>query len=93
MFRRRRIGAAYERAPAERVADWARRNTLVLISGIFAGIAWCGVVIGAYWGMNLISTNTGEMGTEFNDGSPVGIAIKLIGSLIIFILIVKSQSK
>ena len=92
LFRRRRVGVSYELCPAEKISMWAQRNLLVLVGGSVGIFLWFLLVIFATKMMNWL--NEGSDSTEvFDDGSPTGIAIKLIGGLVVFILVISKQSK
>lgn len=92
LLRRRRIGVAYELCPAERIGLWAQRNLLVLVGGAIGVIAWFLLIIGAAGMMNWLNEGA-ESNRVFDDGSPTGVAIKLIGGCVIFVLIVTRQAK
>lgn len=94
MFSRRRIGTAYELCPAEKIGLWGQRNLLVLTGGSVGIVIWCIFVIFAAKLLNWLNEGSGGDGqVVFDDNSALGISIKLIGGLVIFILIVTRQSK
>ena len=92
LFKRRRIGVAYELCPAEKMSMWGQRNLLVLVGGTIGVVAWFLLVIGAAGMMNWLNDGA-DSNMVFDDGSPTGVAIKLIGGFVIFILIVTRQAK
>ena len=93
-FKRRRIGAAYELCPAEKFGLWAQRNLLVLIGGGIGVGLWFGLVIFAAKMLGWLGENNAVVGGGgFDDNSATGMAIKVIGGLVVFILIVTRQSK
>jgi len=91
-LRRRRVGAAYELCPAEKIGQWGLRNLLVLIGGVGGAILWFLLVIFAAGMMNWLNDGS-DSNMVFDDGSPTGVAIKLIGGAVIFILVVSRQAK
>ena len=94
MFKRRRIGVAYELYPAERVGMWAQRNILSLVGGSAGLVVWCLLVIFAAKMLNWLNEGSGGDGqVVFDDNGATGVAIKLIGGIVIFIVIVTRQSK
>ncbi|OVE77180.1 hypothetical protein BVX99_03400 [bacterium F16] len=71
---------------------WAQRNLLVLVGGAIGVVAWFLLVIFATMMMNWLNEGS-DSNMVFDDGSPTGIAVKLIGGLVVFILIVTRQAK
>ena len=94
MLKRRRIGPAYERCPAERLGEWLRRNLLVLTASFFGMALWWVAVILIVGFMNWLATG-GDPGQipPYNPDGPEFIAVRIIGGLIVFILIAKSRVK
>ena len=94
MFKRRRMGTAYELYPAERLKLWGQRNLLVLAGGSVGMVIWFLLIIFAAGVLNWLNEGgVGDGQVVFDDNSATGISIKLIGGLVIFILIVTRQSK
>lgn len=90
-LKRRRVGVSYELCPAERIGLWAQRNLLVLLGGVGCVVGWFVLVILATKMLNSINSQYDH--PPMDDGSPTGVAIKLIGGLVIFVLVVARQSK
>ena len=94
-MRRRQIGPAYERSPADKMGEWTNRNTLVLISSIAAAV---GVWFAVNWIvdglMNFLARGSDEtMANQFNSNDPVFICVKLVLCLATIFIILKSRTK
>lgn len=94
-MKRRKIGPAYERAPAEKIGEWSTRNSLTLVSGV--------VIVAIYWWLVNISVDHlfnflasgGEEGAEivYYSDHPLALAAKIIGGLLIILILVKTRTK
>jgi hypothetical protein len=94
-MKRRSIGPAYERSPADKMSEWTNRNTLVLIASLIAGILiWFAInwVVDDF--INFLATDGDEtVDKPYNSNHPACIAFKLIASLGSIFLILKSRTK
>ena len=94
MLKRRRLGLAYERCPAERVGEWLRRNMLVLIASFVGmGLWWVAVILIVSF-LNWLATggDPGEI-PPYDPDDPNFIAVRIVGGLVVFVLIAKSRAK
>ncbi len=92
---RRKIGPAYERSPFERLAEWANRNLLILISAVCVSTVFWFCVNWTIDGlMNFLATG-GDAAQEkpYSSDDPMWIIVKLVGSLLCMVIVVKSRSK
>jgi hypothetical protein len=91
-MKRRTIGPAFERSPAERFSEWARRNFLTLLSALAATAVWWFII---NWlsdrFLNFLAGK--EDDPAFSSQDPLWIAVKIIGSFILAIVICKTRAK
>ncbi len=86
-LKRRTIGPAYERCPAERLGEWTRQNTLMLIASVICVAVWWGTVTGLVYFFNWLSTDGDPAKVPpFDADAWYALLARLIGSFIIFII-------
>jgi heme/copper-type cytochrome/quinol oxidase subunit 2 len=94
-MKRRQIGPAYERSPADKMSEWTNRNTLVLISSIVAAvIIWfiIGWVVDDF--VNFLATDGDEtVEKPYSSNAPAVIAFKLVACLGSIFIILKTRTK
>ncbi len=95
MVRRRKIGPAYERSPLQKSGEWWNRNLLILVSALLAGSAFW---FGTNWvvdGMLNFLASGGDEAKEkpFSSDDTMWIIIKLVGTSLAMLFVVKSRSK
>ena len=91
-MKRRTVGPAYERSPAERFSEWASRNFLTLLSSLIAAVVWWFII--EWLSDSFLNFLAGkEDDPQFSSQDPVWIAVKVIGSLIIAVVICKTRAK
>ena len=80
-----RIGAVYDRSPAERFGMWLADNFLRVLAAAIASAIFCFAVNGTVNQlMNFLQNNSYEAGEKvFSSDSPIANLIKLIGSLVL----------
>jgi len=95
MLKRRKIGAAFERSPAEKLGEWSGRNLLVLIAAVGGAVGWWLLVDWIVNGLlNFLFKGSQEsLEDPFSSEDPMWIGVKLIGAILIAILIGKTQAK
>lgn len=94
-MKRRKIGAAYERSPADKVGEWGNRNTMVLVSAVITGIIFWFVT---NWVvddlLNFLVTGGDETQERpFSSNHPVALFVKVIGSILCIFFICKGRAK
>lgn len=94
-MKRRTLGPAYERAPAERMGEWAQRNILALCSAVILIVIYLFLFNFIVDDLLQFLATGGDQGAdmEFYSDHPVCIAIKIVGSLLIGFIIVKTRTK
>ncbi|RMD78643.1 MAG: hypothetical protein D6820_09555 [Lentisphaerae bacterium] len=92
-LRRRRIGAAYERAPYERVFEWIKINTLRLIGAVVGFFAWCIAVIVAIKIINFVASEGGRENFYLDDTSGGAVIVKVVGGIIVSLVIILSSRR
>ena len=94
LFKRRRIGPAYERCPAEKIKDWGTRNLLALVGSSIAAFVFIVIVHGIVILLNWINENASADGIEsFDNTSVVTLTIKFLGAMITFIIVALTTSQ
>ena len=83
IFKRRSIGPAYEKCPAEYLKEWGGRNLFIILGGIIMGILFivaCHVLV--------IVLNQFDLSDEdkYDNYSMFSLCIKSIGAAITFLL-------
>jgi heme/copper-type cytochrome/quinol oxidase subunit 2 len=94
-MKRRRVGAAYERSPADKVGEWGNRNTMILISAVITGIIFWFVVNWTVDGLfNFLATGGDDTKEKvFSSNHPMVILVKVFGSLLCIWGICKGRAK
>lgn len=94
-MKRRSIGPAYERSPAEQVGEWSSRNILVLLSAVGVAIAFWFIVNAVVDGLfNFLATNGHDDQIQpFRSDDPGWMWVKVIGSIICIFFICKRRAK
>ena len=93
LFKRRTIGPAYERCPAERIGEWGRQNLLILLATGIGMVVWWFAVDALVAFFNFLKTGGDpDKLPPFDADSLYAIAARIIGTIIIMlIMIVKSR--
>ena len=91
-----RIGAVYDRSPAERFGMWLADNFLRVLSAAIASVIFCfavNVIVNQL--MNFLQSNSYEPGAKvFSGDSPMANLVKLAGSLVLsYFLIFRLRSR
>jgi len=90
-MKRRTIGPAYERSPAQEWSEWASRNFLALLSAVICAALWWFVVD---WVVDtLIPFLAEDEATQYSSQDSVWIAVKVIGALILAVIVCKTRAK
>ncbi len=93
LLKRRSIGPAYERCPAERIGEWSRQNLLIILATGIGIFLWWFAVDAMIWVANFLKTggDPDEI-PPFDPDSMVAIGARIAGAVIILIImIVKSK--
>ncbi len=94
-MKRRKLGPAYERAPAEVAGDWVHRNLLVLASIVVFSVIFL-ILFNVFvdQGLNFIASGGDEAtASRFDSNHPTAVAAKIIGVILISVLLIKSRAK
>jgi sterol desaturase/sphingolipid hydroxylase (fatty acid hydroxylase superfamily) len=94
-MRRRTIGPAFERAPAEKLSDWTTRNMLVLLSGmVLVVVSWIVINVTVNHLFNFLATGGNESAElKFDADTPLWVWVKVGVGLLILTILVKTRSK
>ena len=93
MFKRRKVGPAYELSPAEVFQEWAMRNVLILIAAV---AVWLGLWVVLDWVidylLNFLVRGIDEASAKpFDSTSPVCWAAKIFVCSFVSFMICRSR--
>jgi hypothetical protein len=95
MMKRRTIGPAYERAPAEQIGEWTSRNLLVLLSAVVITAIWwwlTNFMVGRL--LPFVASDGLDRTVPLLDPDSSGwIAFKIISAVLILVILVKTRTK
>jgi len=94
-MKRRTIGPAYERAPVERVSDWAHRNLMLLTSAAaIIALFWLITNLVVDHLLNFLYANGKENALLPYDAYSMPIVIfKIVGAIAILAILIKTRAK
>lgn len=95
LLKRRRIGPAYERCPAERLTDWGHRNLLLVIATAIGAVAWWNGVTLLVMFFNWLATEGSPDKIEpYDADSPLAYGARVVGTIVVFIvMVIRSRSR
>tara|TARA_B100000609_G_C16850278_1_gene249979 strand:- start:32 stop:316 length:285 start_codon:yes stop_codon:yes gene_type:complete len=94
-MKRRKIGPAYERSPFERFSEWTQRNLLALFSGAVISLIYL-LLINFLVNYFIPFLSSGASDTRLEgagDSSPLWLTVKILGTIIIFIILFVTRMK
>jgi len=79
-----RIGAVYDKSPAERFGHWLTDNFLRVLAALIASFFFC-LAVNAVVNqlMNFLQSQSYEVTKVYSSNSPMAGLVKLVGSLVI----------
>ena len=94
-MRRRKVGPAYEQSPVRKFREWFNRNLLIFIASFISCVCfWLFVNFLVDYLFNLLATGGDELVEQpFSSDDTMWILLKLVGSFILVISIIKSRAK
>ena len=95
MVKRRKVGPAFERSPANKLGEWYSKNTLIFMAGLVAAVVfWFGMDLLVDSFLNfLVSGGDNSKENMFSSNDTKWIITKIVGSLVLFAVIAKSAKK
>ncbi|HAR64756.1 MAG TPA: hypothetical protein DCR55_00865 [Lentisphaeria bacterium] len=92
-MKRRSIGPAFERCPAEKINDWGNRSVLTIISCIAATFGFWAIVIFVvdYLAPLLYRGADESVEISWNSNDAIFVAVKIVGAMILCYLIARSR--
>ena len=95
MLKRRKQGPTYERSPIQRLSEWSSRNFLILASAIgLSFLYWFAINFLVDNLFNFLSTGGNEeIEQPFSSNEDIWIITKLVGSIAIIFIIIKTKAK
>ena len=94
IFRRRRIGPAYEKYPAASIVDYSKRNLMILLGGVLCMVAfWLVCWVGVHLVNFLATFNDADKVRPLYQSHPLVLAFKLFGGVVVFIFVAATRSR
>jgi hypothetical protein len=93
---RRKIGAAFERSPADDLNFWATKNLLVLVSAVITAIIfWFLANVFIDKGLNFLAlgSNPDNKIEPFSSDAPISVVCKIVGALLTVFFVCRKTTR